>query len=284
MDEKARERKDDTMNGQEEPERILAAIREALCEGDKPESEFPSLIHKMREALIKKEPDEMAFEKEAMRRECMRLTQWAFMEISFISGKPSLTSGEQAWIWCLSEIAGHNLPVIADYHVLEFQIEEFKRLMNLYLHHRGDIIDRRAKGWSRKRIYSLLFMQSFTNNMGALETQTAIKQVRLFIETHGASRFQDLHGENRQRIVNRAGFRQTVEGRLRYCFFSEVFKREVCAGLSVATVCKALLERGLLVAESARHTMRVRTPEGRMKCYAVSSTILDICLGETPCE
>ncbi|MEF3698232.1 DUF927 domain-containing protein [Desulfolutivibrio sp.] len=110
--------------------------------------------------------------------------------------------------------------------------------------------------------------------LGALETQTAISQVRAFIETHGASRFQDLHGEDGQRIVNRAGFRQTVDGRLRYCFFSEAFKREVCAGLSVATVCKALLERGLLVSESTRHTLTVRTPEGRMKCYVVTSAVM----------
>lgn len=198
---------------QAEQARILADIREALCAGDKPLSEFPALIRGMREALIRisemdkrvkekipvpgvprahtfiTEPGEyatiarnalsgtMALEKDAMRKECVRLMQWAFTEIRFICGhvnptyfhktETGLTSGEQAWIWALSEFS-HNLPHLIEYDFSRpyffFQMDEFKILMALYARHHEEIIGRHAEGWTKERIYSLLFPQRFINS------------------------------------------------------------------------------------------------------------------------
>lgn len=107
-------------------------------------------------------------EKEAMRQQCLMLLQWAFVQIRFICGtEKGLTSGEQVWIWALAEFS-HNIP-----HLLEFdfsrplffvQIDQMKCLQKIYMRHHEDIIGRRAKGWTKERIYTLLFPQSISSN------------------------------------------------------------------------------------------------------------------------
>lgn len=189
---------------QVELENVIEDIRQALCAGDKPLSEFPLLIREMREALIRigdmnkdikkvvpvpgvsgahtilTEPSEYAtlardalsgttaLNKAAMRKECVRLMQWAFTEIRFLCGYGTgLTGGEEAWIRALAEFA-HNLP-----HLLEYdfslpyffvQIDELKNLMSLYSRHYKEIINRRAEGWTKDRIYSSLFPQSLISS------------------------------------------------------------------------------------------------------------------------
>lgn len=112
-------------------------------------------------------------DREVMRDECLMLLQWAFVQIRFICGhahpmffqtsQTGLTSGEQAWIWALSEFS-HNIPHLLEYDFTRplffVQIDHLKKLQKLYVCHHEEIINRRAKGWTKERIYWSLFSQS----------------------------------------------------------------------------------------------------------------------------
>ena len=102
---------------------------------------------------------------------------------------------------------------------------------------------------------------------GSQESAAALAQVQHFIEAHGASRFQDLDTTQDRTIHHRAGYiRRTHQGR-QYLFLTEVFRREVCAGLDYRVVARALKDHGLLVTEGAdRWTLK---PRGIGRVYAV---------------
>ncbi|MBI4804089.1 MAG: hypothetical protein HY795_02515 [Desulfovibrio sp.] len=107
-------------------------------------------------------------EKEAMRGECMMLSQWAFVKIRFICGYGTgLTAGEEAWIWTLAEFA-HNLPHLIKYDfsrpLFFVQMDQMKCLQKLYMRHHKEIVGRRAEGWTKERIYTSLFPQSIASN------------------------------------------------------------------------------------------------------------------------
>ena len=109
---------------------------------------------------------------------------------------------------------------------------------------------------------------------GSAELQEGLAQVRSFIQQHGASRFEDLDAGQGQRIINRAGYRQQVEGELRYCFPPETFRREVCPGQDSKVILQELDRLGLLHSESGRKTRNVRTADGLQKLYVISSRVL----------
>jgi putative DNA primase/helicase len=82
--------------------------------------------------------------------------------------------------------------------------------------------------------------------VGATDAETAIRQVRQFIEQHGDSRFEQ---ENDARtITNRAGYyRQGTDGRREYWCFQETFRTEICKGYDVQFVARALADRRYLI-------------------------------------
>ncbi len=112
---------------------------------------------------------------------------------------------------------------------------------------------------------------SHRGTAGAMDAESAVSQVRRFLEAHGASRLQVLRptaadatmdsvGEN-QLIANRAGFRRkTNEGETEYLVFPETFKSDVCAGFDYRVVAHALEDRGFLDRQSPSLTKRVRVP------------------------
>lgn len=118
---------------------------------------------------------------------------------------------------------------------------------------------------------------------GSKDDETALRQVRRFIELHGQSRFQRLGISDEdtdkrvesEKINNRAGY---VEGAndegLIYYILPEVFRTEVCAGFDPKIVAKALNQRGCLVVS---HDLRYekRLPEGKKKVYAILSSLLE---------
>ncbi len=110
--------------------------------------------------------------------------------------------------------------------------------------------------------------------IGSAEVQEGLDQVRTFLQQHGASRFQNLEAETEQRIINRAGYCQRVNGELRYCIPPEIFKREVCPGHDAKVILRELDRLGLLFRESGRFTRNVRTAEGLQKLYVISSRVL----------
>jgi uncharacterized protein (DUF927 family) len=88
---------------------------------------------------------------------------------------------------------------------------------------------------------------------GSFDLEAAIRQVRIFIELNGASRFQpvsprfDRHqDEIPEKVISRAGFwRQNGEDR-EYLIFSDIFRSEVCAGYDHRLVAAELAKRGYL--------------------------------------
>ena len=78
------------------------------------------------------------------------------------------------------------------------------------------------------------------------EVRQAIEQVRLFVEQHGESRFEDVNGDGPTIVNNRAGWR-TGKGQDREWWVAPQFwKSEICAGLDPKLVAKTLAERGFL--------------------------------------
>ncbi|MBZ5562329.1 MAG: DUF927 domain-containing protein [Acidobacteriia bacterium] len=120
--------------------------------------------------------------------------------------------------------------------------------------------------------------------IGLADSEAGVRQVRAFIEAHGASRFQSvlprrtgIGQEIPERVVNRAGFkRENPQGETEYLVLSEVFKGEVCNGFDYQMVAHTLADRGFLVCDAGRLTLQVRLPEvEKTRVYAIKSAILE---------
>ena len=82
--------------------------------------------------------------------------------------------------------------------------------------------------------------------IGASEDTAILAAVRLFIEQHGASRFQDLDTQM-STCVNRVGFRRKGEGDCtEFIILPESFRVEVCKGFSERRAARVLAEAGWL--------------------------------------
>ena len=104
------------------------------------------------------------------------------------------------------------------------------------------------------------WLESF-GGTGNREERALLAQVRGFFEQHGASRFENMKGDEGQRVLNRAGFyRVNVDGTREYHVLPEAFKREVCTGFDSKFAKRVLLDRGWLAPGSDRTTQRVRLP------------------------
>jgi len=109
-------------------------------------------------------------------------------------------------------------------------------------------------------------------NLGSSEEASILSAVRLFIEQHGASRFQDMSNSSTT-CHNRAGFlNRRADGKAEYYILSEVFKSEVVKGYSTTRAVKVLKEAGWIKTggERDRTTIRILTQElGRVSCYII---------------
>lgn len=109
------------------------------------------------------------------------------------------------------------------------------------------------------------------------EHRQAIERIRLFIEQHGLSRFDDLDTPSIITGVthDRAGVRKQEGGGIVYYFFPTFFKAEVCKGLDYRTVLNSLQIEGYLKHQSDRKTHLTPSFEGgRKQAYAIKSAIL----------
>lgn len=117
---------------------------------------------------------------------------------------------------------------------------------------------------------------------GASDSEQAVRQVRAFLEAHGASRFQMLKpladdtNTDADTIRDRAGFRRRdADGEIEYLILPETFRTEVCSGYSAGEVLKELDRRGLLVRTQPAMTIKPRLPEmGIARVYCVRGAIL----------
>ena len=145
-------------------------------------------------------------------------------------------------------------------------------------------------GWQPGEAYAAaqaLFKSWLVNRgtAGAGDIEAAIRQVRSFIEQHGASRFQDAaqrtdHQGNPvpEKVINRAGFKHLdADGEAEYWVLTEAYRQEVCKGYDSSEVAKALVERGYMLTEPGdKYSVRRTLPElGRKRVYAIRAAILE---------
>jgi len=107
------------------------------------------------------------------------------------------------------------------------------------------------------------------------EVRQAIAQVRLFIEAHGAARFDDLGKCDARPAPNRAGWRKGAGEDQRWLIPPEVWKAEVCAGLDAKFVARVLASRGMLE-KGGDGNLKVERIEGvSRRVYVVTPRIFD---------
>ena len=106
---------------------------------------------------------------------------------------------------------------------------------------------------------------------GPAEDAAILAQVRLFIEQHGASRFQDMDTEQAHGVIKRAGFRaRGRDGRTEYLVLPEVFRTEVATGFSPRRAAAVLRNAGWLCSNDGKTSVLRTLPElGRRRVYAI---------------
>jgi uncharacterized protein (DUF927 family) len=123
------------------------------------------------------------------------------------------------------------------------------------------------------------------------EVVAGLRQVRLFLEQHGSSRFEPAWlkadgarggagaeaEDGLRRTVNRAGFRRAdAEGNWTFYVLSESWAGEVCKGFDHGLIARAMLERGWLEkADGKNLAKKVRVPgAGEPRLYVVPARFL----------
>ena len=96
----------------------------------------------------------------------------------------------------------------------------------------------------------------------AAEDLEVISTIRLFIEQHGTSRFQDVSTLNTpyDNVRDRCGFRDKNNHPGEYWFLPESFRKEVLKGFSVQRACKVLREKGWLLPEGTANSAKRTVP------------------------
>jgi putative DNA primase/helicase len=143
---------------------------------------------------------------------------------------------------------------------------------------------------------------------GSSEKTNMLRQVRLFLEASGESRFGYWHRMSDDRagkVIQRVGVRRMLdedgepiktnsqhaaefgdnmpaaigEGvSFEYFVLAEAFKAEVCKGFDVQAVCAVLVEYGCLtVKEPGRYSIKTKLPGiGPARCYLIPPAIFDL--------
>lgn len=95
---------------------------------------------------------------------------------------------------------------------------------------------------------------------GAGEVRIAVDRLRLFIDCHGAGRFQDVtelatlgseeqHQERDGRVYERAGYRRrNPDGSITYLFFPGTWRKEIVQSLDLKAINKAVVTMGIVEA------------------------------------
>jgi uncharacterized protein (DUF927 family) len=134
---------------------------------------------------------------------------------------------------------------------------------------------------------------------GAGEKQVALRQVRAFIEQHGASRFTEIRTATRAKFfsqgrmqaeeetkdqitelktLNRCGWRKydPETEQWKYLILPEAWRNEVCKGIDSDVAAKTLADLGWLERDGTRYKKRMHVPEnGKPWVYVVSGDVLE---------
>jgi hypothetical protein len=116
----------------------------------------------------------------------------------------------------------------------------------------------------------------------AAEDMQAVEVLKTFTARYGASRFEHLPlpkvDEHPERVVDRAGYVRTVDGRQEFLILAPIWKNEIFAGMDAGRAARALAEIGLLKAEpGGRHFAKLERIPGRgpARVYVISDAILE---------
>lgn len=105
--------------------------------------------------------------------------------------------------------------------------------------------------------------------IGASEDAAILAAVRLFIEQHGASRFQDMDTQM-STCPNRVGFRRNVRGVTEYIVLPESFRAEIIKGFSPRRAAAVLRNAGWLHLSDDKNTTKRELPGmGRVRAYVL---------------
>lgn len=105
--------------------------------------------------------------------------------------------------------------------------------------------------------------------IGASEDAAILSTVRLFIEQHGMSRFQDMD-RCVDTCVNRVGFRRETHGTTEYIILPESFRTEVIRGYSPRRAGTVLRNAGWLRLSDGKSTTKRELPGlGRIRVYVL---------------
>ena len=117
---------------------------------------------------------------------------------------------------------------------------------------------------------------------GPEEIAAGLRQVRSFLEMHGASRFEEAWAVDSQaRTINRAGFRRKeFEGQgdnWEYFVLPQAWRGELCKSCDPAAIAKAMIVKGWMTAPEADHVTRtIRVPGvGKTRLYCINSSFLE---------
>lgn len=113
------------------------------------------------------------------------------------------------------------------------------------------------------------WLEAFGGN-GNREKRAIVDLARAFFETHGASRFEDIHAINELRVPNRAGFFRNGEKNGReFLVLPTAFRSEICQGFNEKTVKRVLIDAGMLLpSKTGQPSQNVRLPSlGSTKVY-----------------
>lgn len=115
---------------------------------------------------------------------------------------------------------------------------------------------------------------------GQTDAQNVIRQVRSFIEKHGASRFQNV-GNPDEKVIDRAGFvlKNDAHEVTDFLILTEAFKSEVVRGFNWKFAARVLMDAGYL--EDAENKSKyISKGFGNMRVFTLSPKILEDADGE----
>ena len=119
------------------------------------------------------------------------------------------------------------------------------------------------------------------------EIKQMIEQVRVFIEAHGNSRFDDLDPPPRRSafsegpperppVRDRAGYRKGEGEERRWYVLPEVWRKEICAGFDPREVTKNLAKLNMLeLGESGKQSQVVRISKMTQRVYVLTPAIFE---------
>jgi putative DNA primase/helicase len=107
------------------------------------------------------------------------------------------------------------------------------------------------------------------------EVREAISRVRLFIETHGDSRFEPVDKSDDFRpVTNRAGWRKGTGPERLWLVPAETWRTEICSGIDAGLAARVLADRGMLM-RGDDGFLRVHKIEGRsQRAYTITAEIM----------